>query len=310
VIGDVVGRGIDAATTMSQLRSAIRALASSEEGPARLIERLDRFVERVEAARMATVAYAEVTLSTGEMTYACAGHLPPLLQEPAGSPRYLLDGRSAPLGSRAGRTERIEHRVGLSPGSRLLLYTDGLIERRDRPIDAGFEVLAREYARRRDEPLEGLTAGLADALVGRDHPDDVCLLCLTLGTEERMERTIGADPMQIARLRKDLRGWLSAHGVDEESAQAVLLACSEAVANAIEHGYRDDPFGMVEVAATVTSGAVEIRVADRGAWRPPRADVARGRGLQLIRQLMDQVAFDRGSGGTTVTMRRTRLETR
>jgi serine/threonine-protein kinase RsbW len=124
-----------------------------------------------------------------------------------------------------------------------------------------------------------------------------------------MERSIGADPMQIARLRKDLRGWLDAHSVDEESAHAALLACSEAVANAIEHGYRDDPFGTVEVAATVTAEAVEIRVADHGAWRPVRREFARGRGLQLIRQLMDQVAFDRG-GGTTVTMRRTRREAR
>ena len=308
-VGDVVGRGIDAATTMGQLRSAVRALASNEAGPANLLERLDRFVERVESARMATVAYAEISLATGEMTYACAGHLPPLLHEPAGAPRYLLGGRSAPLGSRAGRTGRVEQRIQLSPGGRLLLYTDGLIKRRNRPIDRGFEVLAREYARRRDAPLEGLTVGLADALAGRDHTDDVCMICLAVGVEERMERSIGADPMQIARLRKDLRGWLDAHSVDEESAHAALLACSEAVANAIEHGYRDDPFGTVEVAATVTAEAVEIRVADHGAWRPVRREFARGRGLQLIRQLMDQVAFDRG-GGTTVTMRRTRREAR
>jgi serine/threonine-protein kinase RsbW len=308
-VGDVVGRGIDAATTMGQLRSAVRALACNEDGPAKLLISLDRFVDRVESARMATVAYAEVTLSTGQMVYACAGHLPPLLHEPAGNPRYLIEGRSAALGSRAGRAERIEHRVHLSPGSRLLLYTDGLIERRNRSLDRGFEALVREYARLRDAPIEGLTAGLADILVGRDHEDDVCLLCLALGTEERMERSLGADPLQIARLRKDLRGWLVAHSVDEESANAVLLACSEAVANAIEHGYRDDPFGMVDITATVTPDAVEVRVADRGAWRPPRDDLARGRGLQLIRQVMDLVTFDRG-GGTTVTMRRTRREAR
>ncbi len=309
VVGDVVGRGIDAATTMGQLRSAIRALASAEAGPAELLKSLDRFVDRVESARMATVVYAEIALDTGLMTYACAGHLPPLLQEPASAPRYLLDGRSAPLGSRAGRRGRTEDTVRLSSGSRLLLYTDGLIERRNRPIDRGFEVLAREWSRRRNSPMPGLAAGIADLLVGPEHADDVCLLCLTLGAEERLERTIGADPMQIALLRKDLRGWLSSHSVDDESVQAVLLACSEAVANAIEHGYRDDPFGQVEVAATVAPDAVEITVADRGSWRPPLDDVGRGRGLQLIRQVMDHVAFDR-SEGTTITMRRTRREER
>lgn len=308
VVGDVVGRGVDAASTMGQLRSAVRALASNEVGPAKLLERLDRFVDRVESARMATIAYAEITLSTGEMTYACAGHVPPLLQEPAGPPHYLVDGRSAAVGSRAGKTRRVEHTVLLPAGSRLLLYTDGLIERRGRPIDRGFEVLARAYGRLRDLPLEGLTAQLADTLVGRDHSDDVCLLCLALGTEERMQRAIGADPMQIARLRKDLRGWLTSHAVDPDSANAVLLACSEAVANAIEHGYRNDPFGLVEVAATVCSEAVEIRVTDHGTWRPACPDDPEGRGLRMIRQLMHEVSVDVTGVGTTVTMRRTRQE--
>ena len=309
VVGDVVGRGIDAATTMGQLRSAIRALASAEAGPARLLERLDRFVDRVESARMATVAYAEIDLGTSEMTYACAGHLPPLLAVPGDAPRYLLEGRSGALGSRAGSRARVEHRTRLAAGSRLLLYTDGLIERRTRRIDKGFEVLARTYAGRRDAPLPGLMAGLAETLVGREHADDVCLLCLSLGTEERMERSIGADPVQIALLRKDLRGWLVSHAVDDESTQAVLLASSEAVANAIEHGYRNDPFGIVDVTATVNADAVEVTVTDRGDWKGSAADVARGRGLQLIRQVMDQVTFDR-SEGTTVTMRRTRREAR
>jgi serine/threonine-protein kinase RsbW len=309
VVGDVVGRGIDAATTMGQLRSAIRALASAEAGPARLLERLDRFVERVESARMATVAYAEVDLSTREMTYACAGHLPPLLAEPGGSPRYLLDGRSGALGSHAGRRTRIEHRTPLAAGTRVLLYTDGLIERRNRRIDAGFEMLARAYAGRRDAPLPGLTAGLAQSLVGREHGDDVCLLCLAIGTEDRLERSIGADPVQIALLRKDLRGWLLSHGLDEECTQAVLLAGSEAVANAIEHGYRNDPFGIVDVTATISEEAVEIRVTDRGDWQAAGADLSRGRGLQLIHQVMDDVTFDR-TDGTTVTMRRSRGEAR
>jgi serine/threonine-protein kinase RsbW len=305
VVGDVVGRGIEAATTMGQLRSAVRALASASEGPARLIEGLDRFVERVEQARMATVAYAEIDLTTGDLTYSCAGHLPPLLHEPTGGPDYLMQARSAPLGSRAGDTKRTEHRQRLRAGSRLLLYTDGLIERRSRGLDKGFEVLAREFSRRRDAPLQGLTAGLADTLVGRDHADDVCLLCLTLGTEERIERSIGADRVQIALLRADLRGWLDAHSVDPMCRDAVLLACSEAVANAIEHGYRDDPFGMIDVTATVTADSVEVRVGDHGTWQGPLADVSRGRGLQIIRQSMDQVMFDR-SDGTTVTMRRKR----
>jgi serine/threonine-protein kinase RsbW len=308
VVGDVVGRGIDAASTMGQLRSAIRALASAEAGPARLLERLDAFVGRVESARMATVAYAEITLSTGAVRYACAGHLPPLVQSPGESPRLLWGGRSAPLGARAGRTVRLEETVLLPVGSRLLLYTDGLIERRDRPLDEGFALLATEFAARRDAPLPGLPAGLAAALVGTEHRDDVCLLCIAFGTQQRLARAIAADAGHIAWLRKDLRGWLTAHRVDEDSRHALLLACSEAVANAIEHGYRGDPSGVVEVAATVLPGAIEVVVHDRGTWRPQRTDSARGRGLALIRELMDHVSVDR-QGGTTVTMRRLQATT-
>jgi serine/threonine-protein kinase RsbW len=153
--------------------------------------------------------------------------------------------------------------------------------------------------------MPGITAAIADTLVGKDHADDVCLLCLTIGTEERLERSIGADPMQIALLRQDLRGWLTTHAVDEEVTQAVLLACSEAVANAIEHGYRDDPFGQVRVVATVSPDAVEVRVTDHGVWRPEPPEGTRGRGLGLIRQAMDHLAVEHGDG-TTVTMRRSR----
>ncbi|HYN96144.1 MAG TPA: SpoIIE family protein phosphatase [Pilimelia sp.] len=308
VVGDVVGRGIEAASTMGQLRSAIRALAATELGPARLLERLDRFVDRLPSAHMATVAYAEIVLSTGEMVYSCAGHMPPLLHPPGADPQLLWGGRSAPLGSRVGRTARVEDTLPLPAGARLLLYTDGLIERRDRLLDEGFALLSDALGQRRDAPLAELVTQLADALVGTERRDDVCLLCLRFGAEPRLERVIPADATQIAALRKDLRGWLGAHDVDEDTGHAVVLACSEAVANAIEHGYRDDPAGVVVINAVRTTDGVQLRVSDRGSWRPERADVARGRGLFMIRQLMDDVTVET-DGGTTITMRlRTKQE--
>jgi serine/threonine-protein kinase RsbW len=112
--------------------------------------------------------------------------------------------------------------------------------------------------------------------------------------------------MQVALLRKDLRGWLIAHGVDAESCQAVLLATSEAAGNAVEHGYRDNPLGLVEVTAVISEDAIEVQVIDRGAWLEPRGEASRGRGLRLIRQVMDKVEIEHGTGGTTVYMRRMR----
>jgi len=180
VVGDVVGRGLQAASAMGQLRSAIRALACADLRPAQLIERLDTFVEQIETARWATLAYAEVDLESGRLSFACAGHLPPLLIEPAADPRFLWGGRSTPLGARVGA--RPEAEMTLPERARVLLYTDGLVERRDRSLDDGLNRLADEVSRRRDLPLPALVNELTEAmLVGEQGEDDVCLLCLGFG---------------------------------------------------------------------------------------------------------------------------------
>jgi serine/threonine-protein kinase RsbW len=180
VVGDVVGRGLVAASAMGQLRSAIRALAHTGQGPAAILRHLDAFVENVEAARVATVVYAEITLDTGRMRYACAGHLPPLVATAEGATQYLWDGRSAPLGVTSGLPERTEAETVLPAGARLLLYTDGLVERRNRSILAGLERLATELSNRRGDALPTLMDGLSEAMLAdEDRRDDVCLLCLS-----------------------------------------------------------------------------------------------------------------------------------
>jgi hypothetical protein len=178
VVGDVVGRGLGAASAMGQLRSAVRAIAAPGVGPAPLLSRLDRFVEQVEAAALATLAYAQLDLATGVARYACAGHLPPVLL-PAGAPgRLLWGGRSTPLGT-YGQGERDEAELRLGEGDRLLLYTDGLVERRDRSLDAGLATLTEAVARAGGEPLSAAVRAIADELL-RDEQgrDDVCLLLL------------------------------------------------------------------------------------------------------------------------------------
>jgi len=302
VVGDVVGRGIRAASAMGQVRSAIRALAAAGNGPAALLSRLDRFVDRFEAGRMATVAYAELELATGRLRYACAGHLPPLLVDAEGGHRFLWGGRSAPLAAFAGITDRGQDEVRLTPGSRLLLYTDGLVERRDRPLEQTMAVLGELAAARHRAPLDGLLSGLADDLAG-GLPDDVCLLGMAFGPEPEFARDVPADVTQLAPLRTDFDGWLGGLPLSSTDRDAWLLVCSETVTNAIEHGYRGNGTGVVNILARRVADALELIVRDRGTWREPVADPARGRGLDLVRRLMDRVEIDR-LAGTTVTMRR------
>jgi phosphoserine phosphatase RsbU/P len=177
VVGDVVGRGLAAATAMGQLRSAVRALACADLKPATLLERLDSFVAHVEASHMATVAYAEIDLQRGVARYACAGHPPPALVQPDEDPRLLWDGRSAPLGIPHGGSERTDAELALHDGARLLLFTDGLVERRDQPLDDGLDRLLAELAVRRRSPLPALIEEIPRAmLAGAPSDDDVCLL--------------------------------------------------------------------------------------------------------------------------------------
>jgi hypothetical protein len=179
VIGDVVGRGLRAASAMGQLRSAVRAVADGQIGPARLLMRIDHFVEQVEAATMATVVYAELDLAGGGLRYSCAGHPPPLLLPTTGQPRFLSGGRAPPLGGFFEAPQRPEAALRFEPGDRLLLYTDGLVERRDRDLDAGLDLLRATAERMRDLPLEEAVRSLTDFMLQDEVVrDDVCVLLL------------------------------------------------------------------------------------------------------------------------------------
>ncbi len=181
VVGDVVGRGIAAATTMGQLRSAVRALASTGLAPARLVEALDRYARRHGVGRMTTLVYARLHLASGRLEHACAGHLPPVVMHPGEAPELLWDGRSLPLNAyRADESSRAEGAAVLPAGSTLLLYTDGLVERRSRSLDDGFEHLLREVEAHREAGAAALAGALVRALRPADQSDDVCLLVARL----------------------------------------------------------------------------------------------------------------------------------
>ncbi len=182
VVGDVVGRGLGAAATMGQLRSALRALASTGFEPGPLLEALSEFARRHSVGQMATVAYAELDVRLGCMRYACAGHPPPAIVEPGGAAWFASDGRSPPLDAHNFWSVRPEGTCQLSAEATVVLYTDGLIERRNRPVQAGLDELLAKLDRLRDQASDTVASSLANEATGTtSQPDDVCVLALRLG---------------------------------------------------------------------------------------------------------------------------------
>ena len=181
VVGDVVGRGLGAAAAMGQLRSAIRALAQTGMGVAEVLKDLERFVVDVEGGQVATLVYAELQLDTGVLSWACAGHPPPLLLTPDREARYLWHGRSMPLGVREdvdGSTREVGT-LTIPEGAIVILYTDGVVERRDEVIDEGLDRLAERGVKLAGGSFDSMSADLCEAMQ-QDGPvdDDLCLVCL------------------------------------------------------------------------------------------------------------------------------------
>jgi len=190
----------------------------------------------------------------------------------------------------------------LTPGSILVLYTDGLVERRDESLDRGLERLAGTAARAAGESLEELSDALLD-LVADERHDDVALLVIgSRRPSGEYRRTFPANANELSSLRADLRAWLERSGVPTDTVDDVVLACTEAASNAIEHAYIGR-IGDVHVAAQRLNGELELSVSDDGRWRYPRPDDSRGRGLDLVRALVRDLDVEQGEAGTTVRMR-------
>jgi anti-sigma regulatory factor (Ser/Thr protein kinase) len=302
VIGDVVGRGIEAAARMAHLQSAVRAYALEGLRPSLVLERMNGFVEELEKRCTATLLLAVVDPDAETVRLATAGHPPPMIVSADGETTFAEGPPGNPLG--ATHFPSYEETVLAMPaGSALLLYTDGLVEGDGRSMDIGMERLSALGPDLPDDPDEACRRVLDGTLEDGHAHDDVALLIARLDAPPvTLDLILRAEPGSLVAVRRALGRWLRAAGVGDAEAYEIQVACGEACSNAITHAY---PPGEAHFAVRASREGDElaIEVSDFGAWRPARGG-AGGRGLALIEQLTDSLEIDRGIAGTTVKMRR------
>ena len=300
-VGDVVGHGVVAAAVMAQLRTALRAYAVEGHSPANVVQSVDRLMWQLGPTAMTTLVYLVLDPLEETLEIVTAGHLPPLLIDPGGEPRYLEVEGSLPLGT--SQTEVYGSQIVPFPaGSAVVLYTDGLVERRGEAIDVGLSRLSALSEGGKD--VERLCSTALDELLPRDPQDDVALVVARMPPlGDDLRTTWPATPEALVSVRRILRRWLAFHGAGEEELHDIVVACQEACANAVEHAYGPG-HAYFDVEADHREGRIRLIVRDEGRWRAPRGS-HRGRGLPLMRALMDSVDVDHGTEGTVVVLERT-----
>jgi anti-sigma regulatory factor (Ser/Thr protein kinase) len=303
-VGDVVGHGVQAATAMGKLRSAMGALGLVVDSIPELLRRLDQFAEKIEEARFGTVAAVLLDPETGIVRYSLAGHPPPLVVDPDGHAEFLEGGSGLPLCIADSRGDaRPEGTATLGEGSTLILYTDGLIERRDNSIDSGLERLKSAVtARCAHEPER-----LCDEIVGEfadGSLDDVVLLCLRreLRGVRVFSKSFPAVPKSLQRVRQELRAWLGEQGLDERRIDDVIQACAEGCTNTVRHAYGEQSGEATLELRLREDGTLLARVRDSGRWRLQGHVDSSGHGLNIMRALTDGLHVHTTQQGTTVLM--------
>ncbi|WP_322872088.1 PAS domain S-box protein [Streptomyces goshikiensis] len=290
MIGDVMGRGLDAAAVMGQLRSASHALAKTGMPPWQLMRALDAVVSEL-PDQFVTCCYLVVDVDAAELTVCSAGHLPVLLAAPNGAVTRLAADVSLPLG--VGEVPHHESRHTVEPGSVLALYTDGLVETPGGDIEEQLDCLALALAKTRVD-IDGLE-GIADCLLGEmlpdadDNADDVTLLLVHLPDAPVTSRSIvlPAEPRSVAEGRRFLRATLVVWGsADDQLCDTVCLLASELLSNAVSHSH-----GPVRLRMRQVERELSVEVCDGSPVLPQARfashDAESGRGLLLVDSLAE-----------------------
>ncbi|MFI6347204.1 SpoIIE family protein phosphatase [Streptomyces sp. NPDC050560] len=287
VIGDVMGRGVRAAAVMGQLRTAVRAYARLDLPPHEVLQLLDGLAMEIDANQIATCVYAVHDPNEGRLVYASAGHLPILVRDPEGVVHRASDPTGPPLGT--GDWPHTSGSIPLGPGCTAVLYTDGLVERRDQDIDVGVTALEQALAGATGSPQVICDRLLRTAGVTADHDDDVAVLVMTHpargGTEGDLFRNAALELLggveATPRARAFASGVLTSWRFSRDLHDLGVLAASELVANSLQHG---TPPMRLKLRRTDRRLIIEVTDGDDHLPRRRRAEPAdeAGRGIDVV----------------------------
>ncbi|WP_398978506.1 SpoIIE family protein phosphatase [Streptomyces sp. I05A-00742] len=296
VVGDVVGHGLHAAATMGRLRTAVLNFSALDPPPDELLGHLDELVARIDQEAAgdadepsiagATCLYAVYDPISGICSLARAGHPLPALVSPEGAVDFPELPAGPPLGLGGLPFEAAELR--LPEGSNLVLYTDGLVEDRQRDIDAGLAILRDTLAEQPGRTPQETCEALLDALLPARQSDDIALLVARTRILERdriAEWELPSDPAVVGRARADVTRQLAEWGL-EEAVFTTELVLSELITNAIRHAS-----GPIRV-RLLRDRTLICEVSDTSSTSPhlryAAAEDEGGRGLFLVAQLAER----------------------
>ncbi|WP_405659166.1 SpoIIE family protein phosphatase [Streptomyces sp. NBC_01166] len=298
VVGDVVGHGLHAAATMGRLRTAVHNFSTLDLPPDELLWHLDELVARIDQDESAegseggggvtgaTCLYAIYDPASGRCTMARAGHLQPVIVSPEGEAVFADVPGGPPLGLGGMPFETLD--LELPENSRLVLYTDGLVEDRQRDIDEGLEMLRETLSGHPDRTPEETCQAVLRVLVPAKARDDIALLVgrtRCLAPENVAEWDVPSDPSAVARVRSDVSRKLNEWNLVEEAFTTELIL-SELVTNSIR--YANGPIGV----RLIRDRTLICEVSDRSSTSPHLRQAASmdegGRGLFLVAQLAER----------------------
>ncbi|MFY4720324.1 ATP-binding SpoIIE family protein phosphatase [Streptomyces sp. LaBMicrA B280] len=302
VIGDVMGRGVRAAAVMGQLRTAVRAYARLDLPPHEVLQLLDGLATEIDPHQIATCAYAVHDPNEGRLVYASAGHLPILVRDEHGTVSRADEPTGPPLGT--GGWLHSSGSIPLLPGSTAVLYTDGLVERRNEDLDEGIAALERALAGATGSPQVVCDRLVRSAGVTADHDDDVAVLVLQhparTGPDGELFRGAALELLggveAAPRARAFASGVLTSWRFPTELHDLGVLATSELVANSLQHG---TPPMRLRLRRTDRRLIVEVTDGDDHLPRRRRAEPAdeSGRGIAIVATIASTWGCRRTPGG-------------